>query len=89
MKLANQPRNVESRTKSEPHQSNCDAEKHSSEESVIIVDYDGPDDVYNPRNFSIVRKWVITVIIVNGAFCVAGASSIYTRYAHMHIDDYC
>ncbi|CCG84646.1 protein of unknown function [Taphrina deformans PYCC 5710] len=43
-----------------------------------IVEYEGPDDHENPQNFSVVRKWFITIIIVNGSFCVAATSSIYT-----------
>lgn len=49
------------------------------EDETVLVGYDGAKDPYNPQNFNVVRKWFITMIIVNGSFCVAATSSIYTR----------
>lgn len=62
---------------------NCPGSTTEKEEdknnSLVIVDYSGATDPFNPRDFSTVHKWTITFIIINGAFCVAAASSIYTR----------
>lgn len=47
-------------------------------EKLKIVTYDGEKDPRNPQNFSTARKWLITLIIMNGSLCVAATSSIYT-----------
>ncbi|KAK9477420.1 major facilitator superfamily domain-containing protein [Lipomyces japonicus] len=43
-----------------------------------LVSWDNDDDPANPLNFSLIRKWVATLITSTGALCVACSSSIYT-----------
>ena len=38
----------------------------------------GTDDAAHPYNLPHLRKWLITIIVANGAACVAGTSSIYS-----------
>lgn len=57
-----------------------DGARQSSEkdDKYIIVSFEDELDAENPRNFSTPHKWLITFVIVNGSFCVAATSSIYT-----------
>lgn len=50
----------------------------SSKSQVVLVAFDGESDPFNPHNFSTFRKWLITIVVINGSFCVAATSSIYT-----------
>ncbi|KAG2137919.1 MFS polyamine transporter [Suillus clintonianus] len=43
---------------------------------VLIVDWDGPDDPQNPKNWSFRRKWVTTVIVSSITFISPISSSM-------------
>jgi hypothetical protein len=43
----------------------------------IIVEFDGPDDKWDPKNFSNFKKWVILIFVTLGAVVVTCASSMY------------
>ncbi|KAG1724529.1 MFS polyamine transporter [Suillus lakei] len=43
---------------------------------VLIVDWDGPDDPQNPKNWSNRRKWAATIIISSFTFISPGSSSM-------------
>ncbi|EIN05407.1 MFS general substrate transporter [Punctularia strigosozonata HHB-11173 SS5] len=46
------------------------------EEGDIIVDWDGPDDPHNPRNWTFRRKWAATVIVSAFTFISPVSSSM-------------
>jgi hypothetical protein len=43
-------------------------EKHSELKSSKLIDWDGPDDPTNPRNWAPAKKWTVTVIVSLFAF---------------------
>lgn len=43
---------------------------------VLVVDWDGPDDPLNPRNWSFIRRFSATLIISSIAFMVGAAAPI-------------
>lgn len=43
-----------------------------------LVDWDGPDDPENPQNFSVLRKWMITLNMGVMAFCATFSSSVFS-----------
>lgn len=48
------------------------------------VSFDGDDDPMCPRSMSLVRKWLLVVVVGLGSLCVTCASSIYTAtYSQM------
>lgn len=51
---------------------------NSLEHDTNLVDWDGPDDPYNPQNFSRRRKWLITINMGLMAFCATFASSVFS-----------
>ncbi|KAI1636614.1 major facilitator superfamily transporter [Biscogniauxia mediterranea] len=52
---------------------------------VFEVGWDGDDDPRCPRSISLVRKWLMVIIIGMGSLCVTCASSIYTStYSQMN-----
>jgi len=59
--------------------------RETPEQDPFEVVWDGGDsDPLNPRSYSTPRKWMITLIVVSGSFCVTCTSSIYTStYAQM------
>lgn len=46
------------------------SEKHATQDGIHIVDWDGPNDPANPRNWSNVRKWFITSCAILGTFLI-------------------
>ena len=61
-----------------------DASAASSSEAVgkySIVEFEGPDDRWNPKNFSSLTKWSILLVVSHGAFIVTCASSIYVPFS--------
>lgn len=42
-----------------------------------IVEFDGKDDDWDPKNFSKLKKWVILIAVTHGAVIVTCASSLY------------
>lgn len=65
-------------TQSDTEAGSTDRRAPEKTSDPIPVAFDGPDDLCNPLNFSRPRKWLITIIVINGSFCVAVTSSIYT-----------
>ncbi|KAJ5781304.1 hypothetical protein N7457_006464 [Penicillium paradoxum] len=53
-------------------------DRDSLEKDRIIVDWDGPDDAENPKNFPQWRKWVITMMLGLMTICVTFASSVFS-----------
>ncbi|KAJ5283453.1 hypothetical protein N7505_001433 [Penicillium chrysogenum] len=43
-----------------------------------LIEWDGPDDQENPRNFSACRKWLITVVLGMMTVSVTFASSVFS-----------
>jgi hypothetical protein len=46
-------------------------------ENPIIVEFDGADDPFDPKNFSNLKKWVVLIAVTHGAVVVTCASSLY------------
>jgi hypothetical protein len=44
-----------------------------------LVDWDGPSDPDNPQNWSLTKKWYITMILSCLAFCITFSSSIFSQ----------
>ncbi|RFU26249.1 hypothetical protein B7463_g10086, partial [Scytalidium lignicola] len=51
-------------------------QSHISQDGCI--DWDGPDDLSNPMNMALWRKWTMTIILSMIAFCITFASSIFS-----------
>lgn len=45
-------------------------EKDRSGEAAFMVEFDGPNDPWNPRSMSKSRKYMITIILALGSVCV-------------------
>ena len=43
-----------------------------------IVDWDGPDDPRNPMNWTVTKKWVVTISFALMTFCITFASSVFS-----------
>ncbi|KAL0576551.1 hypothetical protein V5O48_005415 [Marasmius crinis-equi] len=50
--------------------------ENAKEDRVTVVDWDGPDDPNNPKNWTSKRKWSATLIVSCIAFVAPAASSI-------------
>ncbi|THH06070.1 hypothetical protein EW145_g4340 [Phellinidium pouzarii] len=48
----------------------------AQKEEQIVVDWDGPDDPENPRNWSYKRKWIVTLIVSAFTFISPVSSSM-------------
>ena len=48
-----------------------------SPEKIQIVEFDGPDDPFDPKNFSTSKKWFILLVVTHGAIVVTCTSSLY------------
>ena len=65
-----------------------DVEKAEEEQTEIpksrdqmdpnIVDWDGPEDPHNPMNWTITKKWVVTISFALMTFCITFASSVFS-----------
>jgi hypothetical protein len=47
-----------------------------TDDSIILVDWDGKDDPLNPANYSVSRKLLMTLLVSLIAFAVTAASAI-------------
>lgn len=54
------------------------ADKQASNIQTSSDGWDGPDDPEHPRNWPVVRKWVITLITSLMTFSVTFASSVFS-----------
>lgn len=57
-----------SNTSSAPHR--VEEDDTNISESPLKVDWDGPDDPENPKNFALWRKWVMVFIVSFSSLCV-------------------
>ncbi|KAG1731356.1 MFS polyamine transporter [Suillus paluster] len=57
-----------------PVQSNF--QKPYSNDTVLIIDWDGPNDSQNPKNWSLKRKWAATAIVASFSFMGPVSSSM-------------
>ncbi|KAG2341344.1 MFS polyamine transporter [Suillus weaverae] len=48
----------------------------TNDPDVLIVDWDGPNDPQNPKNWSYRRKWAATIIVSSFTFISPGSSSM-------------
>lgn len=55
---------------------------------VYVVGWDGPNDPENPMNFSLAKKWSITMITALLTFCVSFASSIFSTATFATADEF-
>jgi hypothetical protein len=46
-------------------------------EKLNIVQFDGSDDNWDPKNFSELKKWIVLFAVTHGAVIVTCTSSIY------------
>jgi hypothetical protein len=44
---------------------------------MTIVQFNGPDDEWDPKNWSQTKKWVILCLVTHGAVVATCASSMY------------
>lgn len=49
----------------------------SLKEDYVIVQFEGIDDTWDPKNFSPAKKWLILSVVTHGAAIVTCASSLY------------
>ncbi|KAG1727551.1 MFS polyamine transporter [Suillus paluster] len=54
----------------------CNFEQPYSNDTVLIVDWDGPNDSQNPKNWSANRKWAATLIVASFSFMSPVSSSM-------------
>ncbi|KAE8154970.1 efflux pump antibiotic resistance protein [Aspergillus avenaceus] len=54
-----------------------DIESSSDSEEHFLVEW-SDDDPCNPRNMSLVRRWLIVIIVSMGSLCVTYTSSVFT-----------
>ena len=66
---------VEKGTRPPPRQPSPAADK---KEKSDLVEFDGPDDVGNPKNWSRRKRWAVTVAMGLMTFVVTFASSIFS-----------
>ncbi|KIW95082.1 uncharacterized protein Z519_03665 [Cladophialophora bantiana CBS 173.52] len=65
-----------------PFQGNEEGALNGIDDTSILVNWDGPEDPYNPKNMSTVRKWCIVLVTGLMTFCVTFASSVFaTTYS--------
>ncbi|KAE9387802.1 hypothetical protein BT96DRAFT_1025719 [Gymnopus androsaceus JB14] len=55
---------------------NLEEEVHSQ---IIIVDWDGPNDPSNPKNWSFRRKWAATFVVSAFTFINPVSSSMHSQ----------
>jgi hypothetical protein len=60
-----------------PALSSVDGEENETETDTNIVDFDGPDDLQNPLNWSFTKKWGMVLLISAITFLTPLASSIF------------
>jgi hypothetical protein len=56
-----------------------DAPGVSPSKDPNLVDWDGPSDPDNPQNWSLAKKWYITMILSCLTFCITFSSSIFSQ----------
>ncbi|CDO69456.1 hypothetical protein BN946_scf184817.g16 [Trametes cinnabarina] len=56
--------------------------KDASDSNVYIVDWDGPDDLENPKNWAVKKKWAVTLVVSSYAFLSPLSSSMMAPAAN-------
>ena len=49
-------------------------------EKYSIVEFEGPEDTWDPKNFTSAKKWLILFAVAHGAIVVTCASSLYVCF---------
>ncbi|KAH8077750.1 MFS polyamine transporter [Cristinia sonorae] len=57
-------------------------------QDVLVVDWDGPDDPENPRNWSASKKWAATVLVSAYAFASPAASAMIAPASQNVADEF-
>ena len=52
--------------------------KSEDKKDPNIVDWDGPDDPQNPINWTVKKKWTVTISFALMTFCITFASSVFS-----------
>ncbi|KAI9060888.1 MFS polyamine transporter [Trametes sanguinea] len=55
---------------------------------VYIVDWDGPDDPENPKNWTVRKKWAVTLVVSSYAFLSPLSSSMMAPAANQIADEF-
>ncbi|PYH80258.1 MFS general substrate transporter [Aspergillus uvarum CBS 121591] len=72
-----------------PKESSSPSRTEADYSESFVVDWD-PDNPSNPRNFNVIRKWLIVILVSLGSMCVTCTSSIYTTtYAQITHQFHC
>jgi hypothetical protein len=64
-------------TASPPEELQHKSEDQAAAEKWTIVEFEGDDDRWDPKNFSKVKKWLCLASVTHGAVVVTCASSLY------------
>ena len=51
--------------------------KEVTNDKTIIVEFDGKDDKWDPKNFPEFKKWTVLIVVGLGSVVVTCASSMY------------
>ncbi|KAJ3019390.1 hypothetical protein NUW54_g94 [Trametes sanguinea] len=55
---------------------------------IYIVDWDGPDDPENPKNWTVRKKWAVTLVVSSYAFLSPLSSSMMAPAANQIADEF-
>jgi hypothetical protein len=61
----------------------ADANHEHASEKYSIVEFDGKDDRWDPKNFPEIKKWFILFAVSHGAVIVTCTSSLYVRSSRL------
>jgi hypothetical protein len=61
------------------------ADSPAVSDKMVIVEFDGGDDKWDPKNFSSYKKWVVLTFVMHGAVVVTCASSMYVSPIHCRV----
>ncbi|KAI0338723.1 MFS polyamine transporter [Trametopsis cervina] len=75
-------------TPSRRRQSDATVEETSEQEGVLLVDWEGPNDPENPKNWTFKRKWAATAIISAFTFISPVSSSMVAPAASQVAGDF-
>jgi len=62
------------------------ASSSDATEKYSVVEFEGPEDKWDPKNFSHAKKWSILFAVAHGAVVVTCASSLYVRSLASHVE---
>ncbi|KAI9762421.1 MAG: hypothetical protein M4579_000397 [Chaenotheca gracillima] len=61
-----------------PNDEERQTDSELEDDGILECQWDGDEDVENPRNLSVGRKWLIVLIVSSSSLCVTCTSSLYT-----------